>query len=301
MRTQALLVTAALAAGSCAPRPADEGLERRLAELEGRVADVEARLATVPDEAGLESAGVDELVRRLGSEDDVRRLRAVRALVAMDAEEELLAFFDGAPEHVREGIAAVLARTASLSSLHVLAELHAAEQAPRVRALLATALARTGAEEAVDPLLLDLEADSTLVRLAAVRALGRLGSPRAGGALLRLAAGPDADVATLARRALARLPEEAFLFVGLEWDRLGPRARVDAIGALEHLPGERARAFLAEQLRDASPVVALSAARALAEQGDASGRELAVQRLSSDDEIVARLAREVLDVLAAVP
>jgi HEAT repeat protein len=170
-----------------------------------------------------------------------------------------------------------------------------------VRALLGLALGRSGGDQVADALIRDLAHPSRTVRLAAVQALDRLGAPVAGGGLLRSALDPDVHVASLARGALGRLPEEAFHFVATEWEWLDPRQRADAIAVLATLEGERPVRFLRERLRDPSPLVALAAARELARRGDASGRTVALERLGSDDPVIARTARQVLDALEAGP
>jgi HEAT repeat protein len=168
-----------------------------------------------------------------------------------------------------------------------------------VRALLATALGRTDASEAVDALMDDLAHESRRVRAAAIAALGRLAQPRSAGELLAAAIAPDALESQLAREALGRIGEPGVLFVESRWDELDARQRQDAIGVLGAIDGARVDAFLAARLQDASPLVALAAARELGRRGDASGQALAQARLGSDDPVVARSAREALDVIEA--
>jgi hypothetical protein len=60
-------------------------------------------------------------------------------------------------------------------------------------------------------------------------------------------------------------------------------------------------AFLKERLEDPSPLVALEAARVLALRQDMAGRDLAVERLRSEDPAVAQAARAALDAIESAP
>ena len=63
------LLLAALVLSGCAAPTGDGELAERLAAIEERLEDVEQRLAELPDSGGLEGASLDELARRLGSDD----------------------------------------------------------------------------------------------------------------------------------------------------------------------------------------------------------------------------------------
>lgn len=300
---RAALPAAALLAAGCQPPPPDNSaLERRVAELESRLEELQRRLAAVPDAAGLDEASPEELVIRLSREDVVSRYRAVKELGRRRPDEvrqllvDVVASGNG---REREGAAAVFALGKWPEAGSDLLRLHGEEEDSRVRSLLALALGRAGVPGSVEPLTADLEHESRTVRLAAVQALDRLRAPESGGKLLVAALDEDAHVSSAARGALQRLPEQSFHFVASEWDWLDPRDRVEAIGLIGELEGRRVSDFLEERLRDASPLAALAAARELALRGDGAGRELALQRLGSEDPVVARAAREVLDVLGA--
>lgn len=294
----ACLVAGSLLGGCAEPAGDNSVLEGRLAELEERLVQLEERLAAVPDQEGLETASVDELAVRLSREDAVTRFRAVKELARRDPDdvrELLFEVISSGQGREREGAAAVFALTSWPDATSGLLLLHGAEKQPRVRALLALGLGRTGSLEAAAPLMADLGHESRTVRLGAVQALDRLGAAEAGGRLLLAALDADVHVASAARSTLARLPEESFLFVASEWEWIGPRQRVAAVEIIGTLGGERSTRFLRDRVDDADPLVALAAARELAARGDSSGRDLALQRLQSDDPAIARAARLVLD------
>lgn len=300
-----LLLAAALLLGGCtAPATDHSDLEGRVAELEDRLLQLEERLASVPDHEGLEEASADELAIRLGRDDVVTRFRAIKELARRhpdDVQELLFEVIASGRGKEREGAAAVFALAAEPNATPRLLLLHGEEKEPRVRSLLALGLGRAGDSGAADALMADLDHDSRTVRLAAVQALDRLGAAEAGGRLLVTALDADVHVASAARSTLQRLPETAFQFVAAEWDWIGPRRRVDAIALIGTLEGERAQKFLRERVGDADPLVALAASRELALRGDPTGRELAQQRLRSDDPVIARAARGVLDAFQMDP
>jgi HEAT repeat protein len=293
-----VLGAVALAAAGCGG--GDGADADRVAALEQRVAALEARLATTPADAGaLQAAELDELVARLDDADPIARWRAARELRARGeaAHPRLVDLARTGSGRQREAACAVLADGAVPDQHSDLLALHAEAADPAERALLARALARTGRSEAVDPLVADLGHPSRRVRLAAADGLGRLSDPRATVPLLRVALHDDAPLAAAAREALAAMNENAALFVGASWSAFDPRQRQDALRVLGPLPGDRVEAFLEEQLRDASPLVALEAALQLARRGNEHGATLANQRLKSDDPVIARAARDVLDTL----
>jgi HEAT repeat protein len=298
MARELWLLSALAVSVSCAPSVDNSELEGRVEILQARVEAMEARLAELPDEHGLSEASITELLARLGSSDAVKRYRAIRELGARGGApwQDLFIMLDGGNHREREGAAAVFAGNADETIVTQLLIAHEAEQDPKVRAILATALSRIDTPNVVDALLEDFGWESHLLRIAAIRGLGRLQSPRAAGPLLQVALSGEPLVAAAASEALHALDDRAFLFFAAEWELLDSRERADAIVLLGQLRGESVEGFLRERLRDASPVVALTAARALAELGNPVGQDLARNRLGSDDPVVARLAREVLDL-----
>jgi HEAT repeat protein len=295
----------AFSLGGCgAPETDNSELEGRVAELEDRLLQLEERLASVPDHEGLEEASAAELAIRLGREDVVSRFRAVKELSRRhpeDVQQLLFEVIASGRGKEREGAAAVFALAADPGATSRLLLLHGEEKEPRVRSLLALGLGRAGGSEAAEALMADLDHESRTVRLAAVQALDRLGAAEAGGRLLVAALDADVHVASAARGTLQRLPATAFQFVVSEWDWIGPRKRVDAIELIGTLEGERAQRFLRERVADPDPLVALAASRELALRGDPAGRNLALQRLRSDDPVIARAARGVLDAFQMDP
>jgi HEAT repeat protein len=277
---------------------------RRVEELEARVAALETRLAELPaDEASLASAELDELLARLDSGNALTRYGSVRALASQgeSVHAALLETARSGTSRQREGASAVLASTATPDLLGDLLALHAETSSAGTRALLAAALARTKRPEAVDALVKDLDDESRRVRAGAIEGLRDMKDPRAAMPLLRASLRPDTITASLARDAFVSLGENVVLFVAGEWDRLDPRERQDAVALLGEVPGSRVDEHLQRVLRDASPLVGLAAAMQLARRGSPAGRGVALQRLGSDDPVVARAAREVLDALGEAP
>lgn len=299
------LAAAALLVGGCAEPAGDNSdLRGRVTELEDRLAQLETRLAAVPDSDGLAEASPEELVIRLSREDVVSRYRAVKELARRspeDVQQLLLEVISSGRGKEREGAAAVFALDPWPDAAAELLLLHGEETEPRVRALLALAVGRAGGSGFAEPLMADLDHESRTVRLAAVQALDRLSATEAGGRLLIAALDADVHVASAARGTLQRLPEGAFQFIASEWDWIGPRERVRAIELIGTLDGTRSMRFLRERVGDPEPLVALAAARELALRGDATGRDLALQRLRSDDPVIARAARLTLDAFTTEP
>ena len=300
LATRLLPALALLAAGCAAPKQDNAALELRVSELERQLGELQERLASVPDQEGLEKASLEELVIRLSREDVVSRYRAVRELGRRrpdEVQQILVDVIANGEGRERLGAASVFALEARPEAAPDLLRLHAEEKDSKVRALLALALGRAGAPGTSEAIMGDLDSDSRTVRLAAVQALDRLDAPESGGKLLVAALDDDLHVASAARGALERLPEASFHFVASEWQWLDPRDRVRAIELIGSLETPRVVDFLEERLSDAAPLVALAAARELALRGDDAGRELALERLRSDDPVVARAAREALDAL----
>ncbi len=299
------LLAAALLAGGCTEPASDNSeLAGRVSELEDRLAQLEQRLASVPDTDGLAGASPEELVMRLSREDVVSRYRAVKELARRspdDVQRLLLEVISSGEGKEREGAAAVFALDRWPSAAPELLLLHGEETEPRVRALLALAVGRAGGPEVAEALMADLDHESRTVRLAAVQALDRLNVGEAGGRLLVAALDADVHVASAARGTLQRLPESAFQFIATEWDWLGPRERARAIEIIGTLEGDGSTRFLRERVGDPEPLVALSAVRELALRGDTTGRDLALQRLRSDDPVIARAARQTLDAYTTEP
>jgi hypothetical protein len=163
------------------------------------------------------------------------------------------------------------------------------------------AVANVGAEGeplASDVLRLAREGASRDVRLAAGRALGRLGTAGAEAAIGLLAA-DDLDLGEAARRGLARGGESALVSLRGALGRLGDEeaaAVADVLAAM----GPRAAAAvpdLARALRRTGPV-RFNAADALVAVGEPARAEL--ERLARDDDAdVARLAADALGRLPA--
>jgi len=115
------------------------------------------------------------------------------------------------------------------------------DPAERIREEAAAGLGQVARDDQVDALLAVAERDSSPpVRLAALHALGMLGSPRSARRLVRLLRDPDQ-------------PAEV---------------RADAAEALAHVPGEGITGALIEALAGESPAIRYAAAFALGEQGD---------------------------------
>ena len=275
----------------------------RVAELERRVAQLESRLAEIPTTTdALQAAGFEELAARLDSRDPTERIAAARAMGDRFAElrVDVMRLTREGSVRQREALAVLLSARATPEMAHELVA--ALEKSPevRVRVFLDAALGRATSSVATDALLSELTHPDELVRAAAARALGRSGDPRGTLPLLLLAmnGGAAGGIALEGARAIGD-PGVAFIVAG--WSTLGPRERQAAIGALVQLRGPLTTQFLRERLQDASPLVALEAARVLGVQGDLFGRELALERLSSQDSMVAAAARMALDAMESAP
>ena len=287
-----VLAGAALLAASCG------GRSDRVKELEERVQRLEARLAKLPaDDAVLGAAGEEELAQRLASGDLVTRYRAARELahredVGHAALVEQLASDD---PHRRGAAAAALATSAVEEDAPAIVSALPTTQQEGPRALLVTALGRAGGPEAAEPVIAALEDPARRVRVAAIAAARRLALPNATGALLRIAISDDL-LAPMAADALLTLDEAgSFPFIVVAWEGMSPRERQRVVTLLARRRSQTTTDFLADQLGDADPRVALAAALALAQRGETAGLALARNRLSSDDPAIASIARQVLD------
>lgn len=297
------LLVAALLAAACGQETggrAEPGSAERIAELERRVARLESRLSEIPaDEESLRDADVTELVDRLAAEDPVARLRAGAELGRRgpDARAEALELLEGAAVDARQRRAAawMLALSAEQGDAEAVLSARETTDDATDRALLAIALGRTGESAAVDPLIDDLEHASRRVRAAAALALAELPAAQATLPLLE-AAGVEEDlVASLAREAIRAQGQAALLFLTDRWEPLDPRRRERAVRIVAEIEGDATTRFLEQRLDDADARVALTAALALARRGSTSGREVAIAHLGSEDPVLARRAREVLD------
>jgi len=293
----ALVATLALAGVSC--RGAGEG-GGDVAALEKRVASLEARMASQPaDATQLETASVEELLDRLDAEDAVTRYHAAEALGERLAETKthLFVALKTGSHRQREAIAAMLASKATPEMAIDLVEAHAQNDEPRVLVFLDTALGRTHATEAVAPLAADLAHPSMRVRVVACQALGKLGDAHAAIPLAQVLAEGDPVLRPLAVTAMRALGPVGVAYIETEWHLTGPRERPYLLQAAAQVDGMEAEAFLADKLEDASPLVALEAARLLALRGSLLGRDVAVARIGSEDPVVRAAARTALDAM----
>ena len=272
----------------------------RVAELEARVARLEDRLSEIPaGAADLQAADIEELATRLDSPDGIIRYRAGRALAGRmsEAQPVLVDLLRSGTKRQKVAAAQVMAEAATPESVMHLVAAHGREVDSKTRAWLDVALARTGRPEAMDPLVADLAHPSQTVRLAAVQGLTHLKDARAAMALVKASIEGDPIIAPLARQALRGLDATAALFLETQWDAFGPRDRQAVLEAIGPIPGPEVDAFLTTRLRDPAPRVALEAALQLARRGSLAGRDIALERLSSGDPQVARVARDVLDAM----
>ena len=294
------LVPAAIAALAALGGCAKDHESARVKQLEERVAALEDRLSEIPAAAAdLAQADIEELATRLDSSDAVIRYRAGRAMSEriMEARPVLVDLLRTGTQRQKRSAAQVLAESAPAEAAADLVAAHAREFDSKTRAWLDVALARTGSPDAVDPLVEDLGSPSQTVRLAAVTGLGRLKDPRAAMPLVKASIEGDALVAPLARQALRSLDSTAAPFLETQWDAFGPRDRQSLLEAIGPIPGAEVESFLVERLKDPAPRVALEAALQLARRGSLAGRGIALERLSSSDPQVARVARDVLDAM----
>lgn len=276
--------------------------KNHLAELEDRVARLEERLSEIPaGAADLQKADMEELATRLDSEDGIIRYRAGRAMAArmVEAQPVLVDLLKSGTKRQKVAAAQVMAEAATPEAVGDLVGAHGRELDSKTRAWLNVALARTGRPEAVDPLVEDLAHPSQTVRLAAVQGLTRLKDARAAMPLVKASIEGDPIIAPLARQALRQLDATAALFLETQWDAFGPRERQAVLEAIGPIPGPEVDVFLVTRLRDPAPRVALEAALQLARRGSLAGREIALERLSSSDPQVSRVARDILDAMEA--
>jgi len=299
-----LALAVALAVGAGCSRESDPAEAQRVAELERRVALLELRMAETPGaSAGLDAAAFDEIAKRLDSADPLERLRAGEALGRRLAEfqvDALRLVKDGSVRQ-REAVAVLLSTRATQAMASGLVAAHDTATEARVRIWIDRALGASGSAEAFDVLVADLSHADETVRIAAVQALGRLGDPRAAAPLARLLATGEGSAAELAAGALARLGDPVAVFLGSTWGTHGPRERRVIVAALGRVTGPAVDAFLRERLEDPSAAVALEAARVLGARGDMTGRDVALERLKSEDPAIAQAARAALDAMETAP
>ncbi|MEM7247221.1 MAG: HEAT repeat domain-containing protein [Acidobacteriota bacterium] len=297
------LVGVALFALGCQPPPDNGPLHERLAELEERVRVLEARLVEMPVD-DLQDLGTTELVDRVAAGDLLASRELGREISArgMEARQTLLRLLDEPDARARRSAALALFDLEHPED-HVaaLTAAHGRETDGKTRALLLLVLARTHDEQVVSTLVGDLEHESRTVRAAAIEALSRMRPAETAVPLLRIAIRRGSGDAGFAATAFRRLGDRALPFVRDAWETLDPRERVDVLRLLSTWEGEAVDGFLRLNLKDPAPLVALEAARSLARHGDISGRDVARRRLGSDDPVVARAAREVLDLIENGP
>jgi HEAT repeat protein len=293
----------ALPLGSACSRGGASPDDDRVAELERRVAILEKRLAEAPSEgASLDGATFDEIAQRLDSSDPMERLRAGRALGRRltELQVDALRLLQEGSVRQREAVAVLLSQRATPGMASGLLAAHARTAEPRVRSWIVRALGSSGSAEAFGPLAMDLQHPDEVVRLAAVDALARLGDPRAAAPLAKLMATREGASADFAAGGMARLGDPVAAYLGTTWASHGPRERRVIITALERVSGPSVDAFLKERLEDPSALVALEAARVLGAKGDMSGRDVALERLKSEDPAIAQAARAALDAMEGV-
>jgi HEAT repeat protein len=268
--------------------------------LEKRVAALEERMASRPaDPQQLESASIEELIDRLDASDAVARYHAAQALGGRLAEAKIDLFhvLKTGSHRQREAIAALFASHATPEMAVDLVEAHAKNDGARVLVFLDAALGRTEATEAVEPLAADLAHPSMRVRVVACEALGKLGDAHAAIPLAQVLAGGDPVLRPLAVGALRALGPVGVAYIETQWHLTGPRERLFLLQAAAQVEGSESEAFLADKLQDASPLVALEAARLLALRGSLLGRDVAVARVGSEDPVVRAAARTALDAM----
>lgn len=282
----------------------DAELGARVHELEGRVVALEQRLAAAPAEsAGLDAAPFDEIARRLESRDVIERVRAGQALASRLPEFRIdaLRLLQAGSVRQRESVAIVLATRSTEDMVHgLLLALETATE-PRVRIWVNRALGHAGSSEATSALIADLAHADEGVRVSAAAALGRLGDPRAAAPLVALITSSTGVASQAAADALVSLGDLVAPHLEATWASHGPRERRAIIRALAPQAGHAVSDFLKERLQDPSALVALEAARVLGSRGDMAGRDLAMERLRSEDPSVAEAARLALDAIENAP
>ena len=278
----------------------EDATQQRVDALEKRVKALESRLAETPaTEAALATASFDELASRLDSADALDRVRAAEAIGPrlMELRVDVMRVVREGTTRQREALAAMLAQRATPELASDLLLAQASNDKPRVRAWLDLALGRAATPDAAKALVADLAHPDESVKLAAIEGLRRARDPQSAAALATLAVAGLGLPSSGARAALVALGEPGVQALSAGWASFGPRERQDIVRALDAVRGDVADQFLRERLSDASPLVGLEAARVLARRDDPSGRALAIERLRSEDPVVARAARDVLDAM----
>ncbi len=161
------------------------------------------RLALQHREAAIRARAADALAQ-LG---DLESAGLLRAVVQADGD-----------DHVREEAAVALGRLRDQESVNELIAALEHDRSPHVREEAALALGRLGDDRAIEALLGAMDDRYTMVRRAAVEALGRIGGD-AKERLTALADGPPSRTAEAARaalRAVRELSRHAQRHIGLD-------------------------------------------------------------------------------------
>jgi HEAT repeat protein len=229
--------------------------------------------------AEIESAQPDE--RRLQ-----RQLAGLNELERPIAQEMLIGEIRESPDERRERIRDVLRRIGAIEQMRRSLRRRIAWR----RALAARTLGIVGAEEAVSDLLERLGDSNRYVREAAVRALGRIGDPRALRALGELFAAPGQVAPGLVYEALVSFGEgSAQAFREGLWSK-DVHVRLAAVyGCAAVLEPETARSSLERMLADEAGAVRAAAAQLLGRLGGASVPE-SLRRASRDEQRSVRRA-----------
>ncbi|HTL43666.1 MAG TPA: HEAT repeat domain-containing protein [Vicinamibacterales bacterium] len=165
---------------------------------------------------------------------------------------------------------------------------------PDLRAGAIEAIARQGAP-VVDLLIQQLDADDVETRIAAVKAIARIGSPRAAPALIPLLGGDDRQLVAAAAAALGALGDPAAFTPLLTVLRHSDATvRQAAIGALNSLGHAGMPQQIARLLTDPDPLARESAARIAGYFGYSECMDPLVACCNDSDERVRRAALEQL-------
>jgi HEAT repeat protein len=168
-----------------------------------------------------------------------------------------------------------------------------------VRATALRSLARAGDGAAVPVALEALVDPEPAVRLAAIHAVDTLPDGTLGASTRSLLADPDPAVRATAASSILRgpLPEEGIAVLRAMLETEDPRAREQALGALEGSGSALTYDMAAVGLRDTDPRVRIAAARALATSDPERAIPLLVRTLEDD---VSDVRREVARALGRI-